>query len=86
MLPVLGYRELFFMPGIAKHTLTGGESGFIQRPKEGSFLYSSRGCSPYARMGLIKIQFIIYLKLVFYYFGTYCCRREQLFHIYPDKS
>lgn len=76
------YWEQSCLPGSIKHALAGGEWGFIQRLKEGSFLYTFVECWPYARMGLIKILFIIYLKLVFYYFATYCCCLEQLFHIY----
>lgn len=61
-----------------------GCTRFHSDPRKAAFCTVSR-CSPYGRMALIKIQFIIYLKLVFYYCGTYCCRREQLFHICPDK-
>jgi len=62
-----------------------GCTRFHSDPRKAAFCIA-RGCSPYGRMGLIKIQFIVYLKLVFYYYGTYCCRGEQLFHICPDNS
>lgn len=52
------YQEQSCLPGSEKYALAGGESGFIQRLKEGSFLYTLAGCCPYARMGLLKILFI----------------------------